>query len=134
VPAQVQDQSQRQQEHSPWATAPQPPTEDRSHPQAHLAAPVVRTCQTGTGRRASGGSVRGSRSVEVVEVVVVAVVVGWGLLWGRVVLLLERRLARRPLRTWLVEGDLAGGRRVAFPQPAPVVHSVSDATAKWYAG
>ena len=78
---------------------------------------------------------RGSRSVVevVVEAVVVAVVVGWGLLWGKVVLLLGRRLARRPLRTLLVEGDLAGGRRVVFPRPAPVVHSVSDATAREYA-
>ena len=78
---------------------------------------------------------RESRSVVEVGVgVVVAVVVGWGLL-GRVVLLLGHRLARRPLRTWLVEeGDLEGGRRVAFPRPAPAVHSVSDATVRGLSG
>ena len=119
-------------------TAPQPLNVDRSRPQAHQAVPVVQTCQTGTARRATGGSVRENRSVvEVVVGVVVAVVaavVGWGLL-GRVVLLLGHRLARRPLRTWLVEeGDLAGGRRVAFPRPAPAVHSVSDAAVRGLSG
>ena len=104
-----------------------------------------------TARRASGGSGHGNRSAVVVAVVVVVVVaaaaaaaVGLGRLWGRVVLLrllllllLEPRSVRRPLRMWRVE-EGAGGRRGVFPRlprPAPVAHSVTDATAKgWQEG
>ena len=73
-----------------------------------------------------------------------AAAVGLGRLWGRVVLLrlrlrllLEPRSVRRPLRMWRVE-EGAGGRRGVFPRlprPAPVAHSVTDATAKgWQEG
>ena len=98
-----------------------------------------------TARRASGGSGHGNRSAVVVAVVVVVVVVaaaaaaGLGRLWGRVVLLLllGPRSVRRPLRMWRVE-EGAGGRRGVFlrlPRPAPVAHSVTDATAKgWQEG
>ena len=104
-----------------------------------------------TARRASGGSGHGNRSAVVVAVVVVVVVVaaaaaavGLGRLWGRVVLLRLRlllllgpRSVRRPLRMWRVE-EGAGGRRGVFPRlprPAPVAHSVTDATAKgWQEG